>query len=96
VIGKWRPLPDEVLHLDLFGYLKDQIHILVDVERPKRGLVDIELSQLDQRPYRHQLVFRSVTDSEPLPEGVEITERETFPPAICVDLRNRLTDRQDR
>jgi len=90
VVGRWRAVPDGVIHLRLFANLTERIYVLVDLDRPRRGLVDLPLSQLDQTPYRKQLIFRSVTSVEPPPAGILITELATPLPPTCVDLQRRM------
>ncbi len=89
VTERWRPMPNGVAHLRLFPYLREQVYILVDLDRPARGLVDLPLAVLDQTPYRHQLVFRSVTADEPT-AGIPITELDTPLPPVCVNLQSRM------
>ena len=47
------------------------------------------MSQLDQTPYRQELVFRSGTFTDPPRAGIRITERDTPRPATCVALLER-------
>ena len=90
VVGRWRTLPDRILRLRLFANLTELDHILVDLDKPKVGLVDLPMSQLDQTPYRQELVFRSGTYADPPPAGIRITERETPLGPTCVNLLGRL------
>jgi hypothetical protein len=90
VIGRWRSVPEGTIHLRLFAFLKEQLYVLVDLDRPARGLVDLPMSQLDQTPYRQQLVFRSVTSADPPPADIRIRELDTPLPSTCVSLRNRM------
>ena len=90
VVGRWRTVPDRILRLRLFAHLKELDHILVDLDKPKVGLVDLPMSQLDQTPYRQELVFRSGTFADPPPDGIHITERETPRPPTCMDLLGRM------
>jgi hypothetical protein len=93
VVGRWHDVPDGVIHLRLFALMTELDHILVDLDRPRRGLVDLPMSQLDQTPYRQQLVFRSAIAGEPPPPGITVTELETPVPPTCADLLRRLRTR---
>jgi hypothetical protein len=85
---RWRPVPEGRAHLRLFPFLREQNYILVDLGRPARGLVDLPTAVLDQTPFRHQLVFRSVTD-DATNADIPIVELETPRPPICVHLQER-------
>ena len=89
-VGRWRTIPDRTLRLRLFAHLPELDYILVDLDKPKVGLVDLPMSQLDQTPYRQELVFRSGTYADPPPAGIRIAERETPRPPTCVWLLDRL------
>ncbi len=89
-VGRWRTIPDRTLRLRLFAHLPELDYILVDLDKPKVGLVDLPMSQLDQTPYRQELVFRSGTFTDPPRAGIRITERDTPRPATCVALLERV------
>ena len=74
----------------LLAHLPELDYILVDLDKPKVGLVDLPMSQLDQTPYRQELVFRSGTFTDPPRAGIRITERDTPRPATCVALLERV------
>jgi len=93
VVGKWHPVPEGVIHLRLFALMTELDHILVDLDRPRRGLVDLPMSQLDQTPYRQQLVFRSVTADQALPPWIRITDLATPVPPTCLELLGRVEAR---
>lgn len=89
-VGRWRSVPPGGVHLRLFAYLTEHLYILIDVERPARGLVDLPLGQLDQTPYRQQLTFHPTDGDDPAAGGLTLTPRKSTPPPLCPALRERI------
>ncbi len=88
-IGQWRTLPDDgILNLRLGVSLPLMQYVVIDVDNPRRGLVDIKTALPDESWYRQELVFRDALD-RPQVEGVEITPVQTAPLPLCNRLRDR-------
>lgn len=86
-----RPLPDSgVLRLRLVVDLKLMQYVLVDIDNPRRGLVDIEISLPTPDWFRQQLIFDDATGAPTTIDGVRITPVEPPPLSMCMELRSRL------
>lgn len=86
-----RPLPDNgILRLRLVVDLTLAQYVLVDIDNPRRGLVDIENSLPQPDWFRQQLIFHSEITEPTTVAGVTITPVETAPLEYCEHLRRRV------
>ena len=93
VLGRWpRPLPDNgILRLRLVVDLELMQYVLVDIDNPARGLVDIENSLARPDWFRQQLVFQTELDEPTTIGDVHVTPVEGPPMEYCNRLRARLS-----
>jgi hypothetical protein len=84
-----RPLPEDgLLRLRLVSDLELNQYVLVDIDDPERGLVDIESSLPTEDWYRQQLLFETDLDTPTTVEGIEVTPVAGRPMAYCEHLRS--------
>lgn len=86
-----RPLPESgVLRLRLVVDLELMQYVLVDIDNPRRGLVDIETSLPQPDGFRQQLIFRDEIARPRSVDGVLVTPVATAPLTYCNHLRSKL------
>jgi hypothetical protein len=73
-----------VVDLELMQY------VLVDIDNPRRGLVDIESSLPTPEWFRQQLIFHTDLDEATTVDGVRVTPVAPPPMEYCEHLRSRL------
>jgi hypothetical protein len=86
-----RPLPESgILRLRLVVDLELMQYVLVDIDNPRRGLVDIESSLPTPDWFRQQLIFHTDLDAPTTVDGVGVTPVAPPPMEYCEHLRSRL------
>ncbi len=86
-----RPIPENgLLRLRLVSDLELMQYVLVDIDDPVRGLVDIENSLPDEDWFRQQLIFHTDLDEPTTVDGVGVTPVPPPPMEYCEHLRGRL------
>jgi hypothetical protein len=86
-----RPLPaNGVLRLRLVVDLNLMQYVLVDIDDPERGLVDIEISLPTPDWFRQQLIFHSAIDEPTTVDGVVVTPVVLPPLRYCEHLRAKV------
>jgi hypothetical protein len=65
-------------------------YVLVDIDHPKRGLADIEISLPTRDWFRQQLIFHSAIDETTTVDGVVVTPVEPPPLRYCEHLREKV------
>ena len=69
-----RPIPENgLLRLRLVSDLELMQYVLVDIDNPARGLVDIESSLPTPDWFRQQLIFHTDLDEPTTVDGVQVT-----------------------
>ena len=86
-----RPLPSSgVLRLRLVVDLHLMQYVLVDIDDPERGLVDIEISLPTPDWFRQQLIFHSAIDEVTTVDGIMVTPVEPPPLRYCEHLQAKV------
>ena len=88
-----RPIPEDGrLRIRLVVDLTLQQYVLVDVDDPERGLVDIEASLPMPDWFRQQLIFDDEVPEATTIDGVQVRPVETAPLPLCEHLQARLAE----
>lgn len=90
-----RPIPASgLLRLRLVVDLELMQYVLVDIDDPERGLVDIESSLPTPDWFRQQLIFSTELDEPTVVDGIGVTPVPGPPLDYCEHLRRRLAERR--